>query len=359
VVALVIAPVTLGVAAGAAQADSGPDVVVTNCNAAGAGSLSDAVTNATEGTTITFDMAPACSTIILTSTIDVGRTLTIEGPGADDLAVSGDNAVQVFDIGSTDASISGLTIEDGNATDGGGIENHGTLTVTDSTVSGNSATGDGGGIDNLGILTFSGTLSGNSAADGGGIYNDYENGGSTADLTMTGALSDNTASVDGGGLYNFEGTAAVGDTTVSDNTVTGLSGAGGGVFNIGTLDLSASTVSGNSANQGGGIDDGSALQLTADTLSGNTATAAGGGIFNGTNATTGATATTIADNSASQGGGISNAGLLNLAETAPAASPTAATTSMTTARAASRPPITVCRPWIPSWVHCKTMAARH
>ena len=44
------------------------------------------------------------------------------------------------------ASISNLTIANGNAPgDGGGIGNGGTLTVTNSTLSGNSAGGDGGG----------------------------------------------------------------------------------------------------------------------------------------------------------------------------------------------------------------------
>ena len=54
--------------------------------------------------------------------------------------------------------------------EGGGILNGGTLTVSNSTLSGNSAGLDGGGIHNGGTLTVSGsTLSGNSASYGGGI----------------------------------------------------------------------------------------------------------------------------------------------------------------------------------------------
>jgi hypothetical protein len=50
---------------------------------------------------------------------------------------------------------------------GAGIYNEGTLTVTNSTVSGNSAGGDGGGIRNDGGPTLiNSTVSGNSAGVG-------------------------------------------------------------------------------------------------------------------------------------------------------------------------------------------------
>src|SRR5262249_20575692 len=53
---------------------------------------------------------------------------------------------------------------------GGGIFNQGTLTATGGAVSGNSATAEGGGIWNSGLATVSGTtISGNSAPSGGGI----------------------------------------------------------------------------------------------------------------------------------------------------------------------------------------------
>jgi len=142
---------------------------------------------------------PPTSPIVLTSTINITKNLTINGLGPSDTAVSGNNAVGAFSVGSgvTDAMISGLTIEDGNSKYGGGIFNEGTLTVTDSTLSGNNAKpsctsscyANGGGIANTGTLTVTNsTLSGNSAstpsctndcfADGGGI----DNGGT---LTVT------------------------------------------------------------------------------------------------------------------------------------------------------------------------------
>lgn len=307
--------VALSVVGGPASGAGGPTVVVTNCNAAGPGSLPDAVANATDGTTITFDMAPACTTIVLTSTIDIGRNISIEGPGAGELAVSGNGAFQVFDVGSDFSTISGLTIEDGNATDGGGIENGGTLTVVDCTLSDNEATSEGGGIYNRGTLSFSGALSDNSAVDGGGIYNNSLAGASEINLTITGTLSGNVATDDGGGLYNFAGTTSLNDATVSDNTVTSASGAGGGVFNIDTVEINGSTVSGNSSDNGGGIYNDRTLDLTTDTLSGNSAVGDGGGVSNDNVGTTTATWVTLSGNSASHGGGIDNSGTMSAAAT--------------------------------------------
>ena len=54
--------------------------------------------------------------------------------------------------------------------DGGGLWNYGTATLTDCTISGNSAN-DGGGVSAYGPLTLTAcTVSGNSAAIGGGVY---------------------------------------------------------------------------------------------------------------------------------------------------------------------------------------------
>ena len=65
---------------------------------------------------------------------------TIQAPGASVLTVSGNSASGVFkvDAGVT-AAINGLTITDGNAVTGGGIDNAGTLTLTNSTVSGSGS----------------------------------------------------------------------------------------------------------------------------------------------------------------------------------------------------------------------------
>ena len=123
-------------------------------------------------------------------------------------------------------AISGLTLTRGNAgtANGGAIFNAEDLTLTNSTLLGNSATG-GGGIFNSGMLTLTNsTLSGNSAT-----------GGSA-----------------GGGITN-SGSATLTNSTLSGNSAGGL---GGGIKNLSPamLMLTNSTLSGNSAGSGGGID---------------------------------------------------------------------------------------------------------
>ncbi len=208
---------------------------VTNCNDSGTGSLRQAVAGATSGETISFALSPSCSVITLTSgDIDIGTNLTIDGPGAEILAVSGNNASQVFVVDAgVSATISGLTIENGSAgalgcsTEaelatcfGAGIDNNGTLYLSDSTVANNKAnstSGFGGGIMNTsGLATLyvtDSTISGNSANLGGGIYN---NG---ADLIVSDStVAGNSAVNGGGGIYNQAGTVTVTHGTLAGNS---------------------------------------------------------------------------------------------------------------------------------------------
>src|SRR5262249_39842134 len=81
-------------------------------------------------------------TIILThGQLEVAGDVTISGPGASQLAVSGDSMSRVLfvDPGAT-VSVSGLTVRDGKAMlFGGGIFNKGNLTLTDCVVTDNTA----------------------------------------------------------------------------------------------------------------------------------------------------------------------------------------------------------------------------
>ena len=115
-------------------------------------------------------------TVNLTKALpDLESNTEIEGPGADQLTVRRDETTgdyRIFTVTSGSVvSISGITISGGSATGispsnrGGGIFNPSgaTLTISGSTISENSAK-DGGGIFNNGTLTVSGsTISGNSA----------------------------------------------------------------------------------------------------------------------------------------------------------------------------------------------------
>ena len=263
--------------------------------------------------TINFNLGSA-ATITLTSgqlppITDVAG-LTIDG-GSADITISGDNKYRVFEVSGAKVTLNNLTVADGGGVfAGAGIRNyHGTVTVSNSTLSGNSP----GGIYSEGgtVKVSNSTLSGNSSDAGGGIYN-Y---GGTATVSNS-TLSGNSATF-GGGINNTDGTLEVSNSTLSGNSVLdAVFAEGGGIYNLaGTATVSNSTLSGNSSNnRGGGIyhrtdgsNTGGTLEVSNSTLSGNSATF-GGGIYNEGPATF---KNTIVANSPSGGnclGSITNGG---------------------------------------------------
>jgi len=130
---------------------------------------------------VTFDCGGA-ATITVTSTKPIGSDTTIDGWGV--ITISGGNSVGVFSVNTgVNFTVENLILANGNsAENGGGIFNYsGTVTVTNSTFSGNSAVYGGGGIgnDTGGTVTVTNsTFSGNSAENGGGI-----SGGGTVTVT--------------------------------------------------------------------------------------------------------------------------------------------------------------------------------
>src|SRR4051812_38854563 len=62
----------------------------------GPGSLREVVGAAAAGDVIQFDPALNGQVILLASQISVTRPLRIDGPGADQLAISGNNRVRIF-----------------------------------------------------------------------------------------------------------------------------------------------------------------------------------------------------------------------------------------------------------------------
>lgn len=89
-------------------------LVVTNTNDAGAGSLRDQIALANPTDTIIFDASLNGQTIVLTSgNIAFGKSLTILGPGYNNLTISGNNNARIFDISEGDVVIRGLKIIDG------------------------------------------------------------------------------------------------------------------------------------------------------------------------------------------------------------------------------------------------------
>jgi CSLREA domain-containing protein len=264
--------------------------------------------------TITFDSAvfgttPQTITLILGElTLSSTATITIVGPGANLLTVSGGGKSRVFDIEGGSAALAGLTISGGhvpgayNLFGGGLFDNGGTVSLTDCNVSGNSAGDTGGGLwEYHGTMSLSDCIvSGNSAPVGGGLGEDD----GTLSLTNC-TLSGNSTSGSGGGMYNNNGTATLTNCTLSGNTATG----GGGLFNTGTArtTLTDCTVSDNSAGDGGGLFNENTLILTDCTISDNSVGAGrGGGLSNYSAATL--TDCTLSGNTAEDGGGLFNEG---------------------------------------------------
>jgi hypothetical protein len=196
-----------------------------------------------------------------TENLTISFSLRIVGSGAVTTIIDGGGNGTVVRISRSRAHVilSKLTIQNGVASNGGGIYNNGTLTVNYGAVSGNEAVSSGsfdygGGIYNNGTMTVSNSsLSGNrSRVGGGGIYN---NGGKVRISNST--LSGN-AGFSGGGIQNNGGTLAINNSTLSKNvalTLFHLPGLGGGILSGGgMLRISNSTLSGNSApRDGGGI----------------------------------------------------------------------------------------------------------
>jgi hypothetical protein len=269
-------------------------IIVTSRADSGDGTLRKALAIASDSDIITFSFW-VTGTITLTSgELSVNKSVTINGPGANVLAVDGRHASRVFYIApSKTVSISGLTVRNGRAGDGAGIyNNHSTVTVNNSTISGNSTAtdGSGGGIYNDGrnrgsatVTVNNSTISGNSASVGGGIDNDGTNRGGATVTVNNCTISGNSTDFHGGGggICNESATVTVNNSTISGNSA----GLGGGIDNDGsqgsaTLTANNSTISGNSARFGGGIRNdgrrGSAI-LTGTILN---AGASGGNIFN-------------------------------------------------------------------------------
>jgi predicted outer membrane repeat protein len=209
-------------------------------------------------------------------TTRISKNLTIvgesgygSGQGTLDGAKSG--SVVTVERGVT-VAITRLTITGGSGSPqpytrdivGGGITNFGSLTLTDSTVSGNTALegslggGKGGGIFNGGeyspeasLTITDSTVSGNEVGYWGGGIGNEEGSVTLNDSTV----SRNTARQEGGGIAQaFRGSLTITDSTVADNTaVAVVFGLGGGIAVIeGSLTLTNSTVRGNAASLGGG-----------------------------------------------------------------------------------------------------------
>ena len=301
---------------------------------------------------VQFNLPAGPQTITLTSgALSITKVLTINGLGAGNLTINGNNIDRVFIIGfdysqnlSLNVAINGLTIAGGSAVVsgknyGGGLLNFGTLTLSNVTFSGNTAgSSGGGGIYNDGALTVGNsaftTNSVGAGGPGGGIQNTSSATLTVTNCTFTGntgtggaqgaciansgqatvsasTFNGNSADSNAGGIYNSSsGTLTVSTCTIANNT----SGSdGGGIDNDGTATVISSTLSANSAgSEGGGLASKRTLTITNCTLYGNTAVSDGGGLHSsGTSAIV--TNCTITANRVTAGaGGVYGGGIYSV-----------------------------------------------
>jgi hypothetical protein len=231
------------------------DFTVTSLNDSGAGTLRQAVldANATPAADRILFAPSVTGTITLASHISIQRPLEIIGPGPDKLAVSGDDLIKPLGasmvVPGDPVAISGLTVTRGLGLEGGAIRNQdAAMTLTNMAIVANNA-GVGGGISSSGPLTLSdSTVSGNTGDSGaGGIAAD-------TDLTiLRSTIAGNVADMGGSG-GGVSGPGAAGSTfTLRDSTVAGNTAQsdGGGVVNdTATLTIENSVLADNTAPNG-------------------------------------------------------------------------------------------------------------
>ncbi|MBN2023349.1 MAG: right-handed parallel beta-helix repeat-containing protein, partial [Pirellulales bacterium] len=232
------------------------------------------------------------ATIVVGESIVSGNTATTSGGGIRAYAGS--------------VTVTDSDILDNNGGDyGGGIcgwNSTAVISVTGSTISGNTAQ-NGAGIYGYQIAVSDSTVSENVGTWGGGIRINLSGGLGTLTVENS-TITGNTASGGGGILIAPGATAIVTDSTISDNTATS---AGGGAVSVDsgcTLTISGSTLSGNTAGTyGGGVHGSGALQISISNskLLDNSANY-GGGVF-GYNSGFAILDSIISGNSASANGG--------------------------------------------------------
>ncbi len=214
------------------------------------GSLRYAVDESPSGSTIRFDASLRGKTILLTSgDLIIARNLKILGPGANVLSISsGKSGHSVHVVSGTTVTISGLTFKDSKTAGFSFIYNEGTLTITNSIISGNTSSDTGGGITNTGegkLTLTNSTVSKNRSTYGGGIYNN-----SLGELTLIkDMIFENVASEDGGGIYDW-GLPRDRQTTITSCTIRGNTAHdGGGIFAGGhrPIEIRESQITGNHA----------------------------------------------------------------------------------------------------------------
>jgi hypothetical protein len=256
----VLAGAALTMAQTPAQAAARKQVVVP-CSAP---ALATAIT-AANATSATLLLAANCTYDITTAAtasdalpIITGNVRLVGGPSTTIRRNVAAGAVRILEVATTGTlRVDGIFILNGApaaALPGGGIQNAGSLTLNQVTLSGNTAaTATGGGVNNAvgGLATIRRTIiSGNTATGAAGSGGGVNNAGTlTIDQSRLSANNSTDAASGGGGLATQVGaSSSVIQSTLDHNTTTG---SGGGIRNLGNtlidhtlIELNAATISG-------------------------------------------------------------------------------------------------------------------
>ncbi len=292
---------------GRAQA-GGPDICNAGPPTCDYGSIQAALDDdATVGTTLQL------AGEIFFENVEITRAITLVGAGTGITVIDGqvtDTAVLIHS--DPTVSIASLTIRNGDATmEGGGVLNEaGQVTLTDVIVEENMAP-FGAGITNNDVMILDDVTVRNNVADdivgmvsvcedcaGGGIYNQ-------STMTMTNSTIHGNSAQFGGGMANaIPGTLSATNIEVYGNSAADNPSdpsAGGGIENLGMMTLTNSTVRNNDAPNGAGVSNGGTLTISGSDIYSNMADTRGGGIHNSLNLTV--QTSNIYDNEAGSGGG--------------------------------------------------------
>ncbi|MBH8573993.1 hypothetical protein I8752_13365 [Nostocaceae cyanobacterium CENA369] len=215
-------------------------ISVTTTADSGTGSLREAIASAKSGDTIEFASTLANKTIKLTSgEIVITKDLTIDGAGAANLKISGNNATKIFTVErQINATLKNLTIADGQTAGKGGaiqVYDYGSITVDNCEFNNNSG-GTGGAI----FLGYGGRSTiDNSSFDGndGTSANSGWSGGAIAtagagNLVVKDSIFTDNKGVNGGAIYSLLGTLTVENSVFEGNSSAGGMG-GGAIFTDG------------------------------------------------------------------------------------------------------------------------------
>lgn len=229
-------------------------ITISSCTEA---NLRSAIAAAPSGAIIKF----SCSgTILLTSTLQITKDLTLDGNGQQ-VTLDGQNQVEVLDVGGVSFALKDLTIAHGSngdygeATGGGGLQNEGgTVSISNSTFTNNSAF-KRGGISNSGALTISSSTLINNTDDPGAVGGGLISFDGTVSITNS-TFAHNSGGA-GGGIIIYAGTMSINDSTIKNNTALNTSSleGGGGLFvwNTAVVTITNSTIASNTAPSGGGL----------------------------------------------------------------------------------------------------------